>query len=610
VQAGKLPDRRPDAVEAAQLRSSLEHLPLTLSVSLANGVLVGLVLASVVSPVIVIGWIALIVVLSALRIALWYAHRRIDFGESRRDRWATLAVVGTLLSGLLWGCTPLLFAPLDEAHLLFLALVLGGMCAGAATVHAAHFPSVVAFIVPAILPLAAVFFAIGGRLQTVSGVMTLIFGIALCVTSTRFGRWFRETTEAQLSLAAGTQELDEANMRLTAETASHRSTQAKFQQSQKLEAIGRLTAGIAHDFNNLLMAISGSAGLIAMRAGAESAYAPHLATIVQSVERGTTLTRRLLAFGRQQALTPRSVDINEVVSGLKELLVATLAGYGRLELRLGPPRVIAFVDVNQLEQAILNLVINARDAMPDGGVVTITTGSVDLLGGEAGTDGLAGRFARITVTDTGMGMPENVRLRAFDPFFTTKGVGEGSGLGLSQVYGVVQQSGGATSIDSEPGKGTTVSIHLPEAPTHTSTALRGSRSAPGADWSSHETGHRVVLVDDDAEVRKTLAAMLDTAGYTVASYDNALRALDELRSGRQVDLMVVDFAMPELRGRDFVAEVRRLRGAVPIIFVTGNAEPAAIQSEPWVLQKPFKATSLIRMVEQATSDAEAVTSRV
>ncbi|HEY7581774.1 MAG TPA: ATP-binding protein [Acetobacteraceae bacterium] len=582
---------------------------MTLSVSLVNSVLVGLVLASAVSPVVVLSWITLIVVLSMLRAGLWYGSRRIDLGRSRRSRYAALAVAGTLLSGLLWGCTPLLFTPLDEAHLLFLALVLAGMCAGAATVHAAHTPSVLAFIVPAILPLAAVFFAIGGRLQIISGLMTLIFGVSLCVASTRFGRWFREITEAQLSLAAGTQELDEANMRLTVETASHRSTQAKFQQSQKLEAIGRLTAGIAHDFNNLLMAISGSAGLIAMRVGAESAYTSHLATIVQSVERGTTLTRRLLAFGRQQALTPRSVDINEVVSGLKELLVATLAGYGRLELRLGQARVIAFVDVNQLEQAILNLVINARDAMPDGGVVTITTGSVELMGGEAGIDGLAGRFARITVSDTGTGMPENVRLRAFDPFFTTKGVGKGSGLGLSQVYGVVQQSGGATSIDSEPGQGTVVSIYLPEAPTDTSTALHRSRLAPGAGWSSHDTGRRIVLVDDDEEVRKTLAAMLDTAGYAVASYDSALQALEELKSRRQVDLMVIDFAIPELRGRDFVTEVRRLRGAVPIVFVTGNAEPVALQSEPWVLQKPFKAASLIRMVEQATSDAEALAPR-
>ncbi|HEX4172607.1 MAG TPA: ATP-binding protein [Acetobacteraceae bacterium] len=602
-------DRRPEAVHAAQIRSSFQHLPLTLSVSILNSLLLGFVLVPVVSPAIMVFWVGLMGALSALRIGLWFAHRRHDAGRPLPLGWGILATFGTLLAGVLWGCTPVLFAPLDEVHLLFLALVIAGMCAGAATVHAAHFPSVIAFIIPGIVPLAGTFFALGGRLQTVSGLMTVTFGISLCVASARFGQWFRDTTEAQLSLAARTKELDETNGLLTAEMSSHRSTEAKFQQAQKLEAIGRLTAGIAHDFNNLLMAVSGSAGLIAMRAGMEAAYAPHLTTIMQSVERGTTLTRRLLAFGRQQALTPRSVDINGVVSGLKELLAATLAGYGRLDLRLERAPVTAFVDVNQLEQAILNLVINARDAMPGGGVVTITTREMDLSGDEAGTEQLVGRFGLIAVSDTGVGMPEHVRLRAFDPFFTTKDVGEGSGLGLSQVYGLVQQSGGATRIDSEPGKGTTVSIYLPEGRSETALAPSSHRSMP-APRSELREGRRIMLVDDDDDVRQTLTAMLDAAGYTVASFGTPRQALEELRRESLVDVMVVDFAMPELRGDDFAAEARRLRHTVPIIFVTGYAEPAAIRSEPRVLQKPFRAASLIRMVEQAVSDTEALSSRV
>lgn len=599
---------RHDAVHAAQLRSSFEHLPLTASVSILNSVLLGFVLVPVVSPVIIALWVGLMVILSVLRLGIWYAYLRRDTDQLIGSGWATLATLGTLLAGLLWGCTPLLFAPLDEAHLLFLALVLAGMCAGAATVHAAHFPSVVAFIIPGILPLAATFFALGGRLQTISGVMTVVFATSLCVASTKFRQWFRDTTEAQLKLAARTRELDEANVQLTAEMSSHRSTEAKFQQAQKLEAIGRLTAGIAHDFNNLLMAVSGSAGLIAMRAGADGAYAPHLATIMQSVERGTTLTRRLLAFGRQQALTPRSVDVNDVLAGLQDLLLTTLGGYGRLDLQLGPSPVAAFVDVNQLEQAILNLVINARDAMPGGGVVTITTREVELLGEEAGTERLAGRFGLIAVSDTGTGMPEHVRIRAFDPFFSTKGAGEGSGLGLSQVYGLVQQSGGATRIESEPGQGTTVSIYLPagsaEPPGHLSRPDLMAR--PRAEFSGQ--GHRIMLVDDDDEVRHTLAAMLDAAGYTVASFSSPRRALEELRRGNRVDAMVVDFAMPELRGDEFAAEARQLRNSVPIVFVTGYAEPSTIRSEPWVLEKPFRAASLIRMVEQAIAKAGALAS--
>jgi nitrogen-specific signal transduction histidine kinase len=397
---------------------------------------------------------------------------------------------------------------------------------------------------------------------------------------------------------------------LTAEISSHRSTQAKFLQAQKLEAIGRLTAGIAHDFNNLLMAISGAGGLIAMKSGGVDVYAPYLATIMQSIERGTTLTRRLLAFGRQQALTPRTADINEVLSGLKDLLLATLAGYGRLNLQPSLSRVTAFVDVNQLEQAVLNLVINARDAMPDGGLITIRTGNVDLSGNEFSAEGLVGRFALITVSDTGTGMPEDVRLRAFDPFFTTKGVGEGSGLGLSQVYGLVQQSGGATRIDSEPGKGTTVSIYLPAGERDTYSDPGPPRSVPVARAGARHTGCRIVLVDDDEEVRSTLSAMLDAAGYVVASFRSPMQALDELRSGRATDLVIVDFAMPELRGDEFAAQARRLRGGIPVVFVTGYADPVRLRSEPWVLEKPFKVPALLGIVEQAISDAEVLTSRV
>lgn len=599
--ARRLLRRQPSAVYDAQIRSSFGHLPLTLVVSVLNSLLLGLVLASAVSMTILVSWVALVVLLSSLRFGLWYAHRRIDLGIAT---WATLATLGALLSGFLWGCTPLLFAPLDEAHLVFLAFVLAGMCAGAATVHAAHLPSAIAFIIPTIGPLAGTFFIFGARLQTVSGLMIVIFGVSLCMASTKFGSWFRRTTEAELTLAARTQELDAANKRLVIEIAEHRATETKLRQAQKLEAIGRLTAGIAHDFNNLLMAIGGSAGLIAVKAGADSIFASHLAIIAQSMERGTALTRRLLAFGRQQTLQPRSVDVNDILSGLKNLLITTLAGYARLDLQPGQTQVTAFVDVNQLEQAILNLVINARDAMPDGGVVTIRTASVDLSGHEIGTDGLVGRFALISVSDVGTGMPEDIRVRAFDPFFTTKPLGEGSGLGLSQVYGLVKQSGGETRIDTELGKGTTVHMYLPEGQRENPAALRPVPSFLAPRPDAPRAKGQIVLVDDDEDVRYTLAAMLDTAGYSVESFGSPLQALEEIRSSRPIDALVVDFAMPELRGDQLAAEVRRLRGPIPVVFVTGYAESDAVRSEPWVLQKPFRAQTLIQMIGQAVSAAK------
>ena len=446
-----------DAVYSQQVRSSYSHLPLTLSVSVLNSILLGFVLSAVASMSIILIWIGIMVAQCAVRVLLWSVCRRAETRVSQICPWsAPIQAAGSLFSGILWGSVPFLFAPLDEPHLLFVALVIAGMCAGAATVHAAYFPAVVAFILPAILLLAVNFFVEGGRLQTVSGIMACIFGISLCIASLKFRKWFNDTTLARLRL-------DEANLRLTAEIASHRSTEAKLQQSQKLEAVGRLTAGVAHDFNNLLMSISGSAGLIAMRLSSDAACAPYLATIMQSVERGANLTRRLLAFGRRQNLMPRSVDINEMLRGSEKLLLTTLGGYSSLVLQLEHAQTLAFVDTAQLEHAILNLIINARDAMPNGGVVTIGVANVDLQGTEIGTEGLVGKFVRIAVSDTGVGMSESVRLRAFDPFFTTKDVGEGTGLGLSQVYGLVQQSGGVTKIKSQIGHGTTVVMYLPHS---------------------------------------------------------------------------------------------------------------------------------------------------
>ena len=600
-----MPSNQPLTLYAAQIRSSIEHVPLAVTVSVANGLLVGFVMAPVVSATVLASWIAALLVLSAYRAAVFYAYWHTKIGVQRQHVLATLATSGTILAGLSWGCTPLLFPYLDEAHLLFLGLVIAGMCAGAATVHAAHFSSVVGFTVPAILPLAATFFALEGRLQLIAGAMTVIYGIALCIAGTRFANWFRDTTEAQLSLTAKTRQLDETNAQLHAEISDHRFTEAKFQQAQKLEAIGRLTAGIAHDFNNLLMAISGSTGLIGMRIGGASVHNAHLAIIEQSVERGTILTRRLLAFGRQQTLTPRSVDVNSVLAGLKGLLVATLAGHGYIELRLGLSEVTAFVDISQLEQAILNLIINARDAMPETGVVTIRTAAIELPGNNEGTEGLAGRFAVIAVSDTGTGMTDDVRVRAFDPFFTTKTVGEGSGLGLSQVYGFVEQSGGTTRIESELGHGTTVSMYLPEGRKNELTGKQIHHRPPSTHSELRDSGYRIILVDDDEDVLHTLSAMLDGAGHTVTSYRSPLQAVAAIGSARPADLIVADFAMPELRGDELAAEARRLRGAIPIVFVTGYADPVALRSEPWVLQKPFRAASLIQMIEQAIAGTKA-----
>jgi signal transduction histidine kinase/CheY-like chemotaxis protein len=595
-----------DSVYAEQVRSSYAHLPLTLSVSVLNSALLGFVLAPGAAKAPILIWIALVAALSAVRLAVWYAHLRLDVGAVHTPWWTYFAIAGAFTSGVLWGSGAFVFGPLQEPQLLFLALVISGMCAGAATVHAAHFPSVIAFIFPAILPLTVNFFMQGNRLQIVSGIMAGVFGISVCAASLKFQRWFRATTSARLTLASQALEISQASTRLKNEMARHRSTEIQLQHAQKMEAIGSLTAGIAHDFNNLLMAIGGSAEVLLSRVGLNSMHSRYVATILHSVERGASLTRQLLVFSRKQTLLPRLADINEMLLGMEELLATTLGGYGNLELQLerALPTTV-FIDPNQLETSILNLIINARDAMPNGGSVTIRTAGVELPCSEVATEGLAGSFVMIAVTDTGAGMTEEVRHRAFDPFFTTKEIGKGSGLGLSQVYGLVQQSGGMIRIDSRPGEGTTVSIYLPDA-SGSVVAAREERSVTSAAIPSAEAtnaphgGRRILLLDDDEQVREAVADMLMAAGYAVVSYETAWQALDELSGPSAIDLVIVDFAMPEMRGDQFAAAARLRRSEIPVVFITGYAETALLQSERWVLRKPFNVTALISTVEEAT----------
>jgi signal transduction histidine kinase len=588
----------PDLLRTQQVRSSFAHLPLTLSISALNSVLLGAVFFDVVAREIIFVWVGAQLSISLARITLWYVRYRLDTASKGDRGWGYLATLGAFLSGLAWGYAPLL-APFTESQLLLVTLVICGMCAGAATVHSAHAPAVMAFIVPTILPLAVLFFL---RNQPLFGAMTCVFGASMLTASRGFRRWFCEVTLAQIELTQRTieliertKELDNANRLLREEIASHRSTEEKLQQVQKLEALGRLTAGIAHDFNNLLMAIGGSAGQIAIMD--IPAVEPRVRTIMQSVDRGATLTRQLLAFGRKQNLMPRSVDINVMLREWEKLLLTTLGGYAQLVLRLSPSPVVAFVDATQLENAVLNLVINARDAMPTVGTITISTGRHHLWGYENGTEGLAGDFIVLAVADTGCGMSEEVRQRAFEPFFTTKTMHAGSGLGLSQVYGLVQQSGGAVRMESQVGEGTTVSIYLPQGRHEERTLQETSPAIP----VGHHIG-RLLLLDDDPEVREAVADMLRTAGFTVVVFDTPWMALEELRH-RQPDVLIVDFAMPEMRGDKVAEAARHIYPTMPILFITGYMEPTALREERWTLHKPFHAADLVEIVERAKSGA-------
>lgn len=367
-------------------------------------------------------------------------------------------------------------------------------------------------------------------------------------------------------------DLEAANLKLKYEIEQRQRAETALVQSQKMEAIGQLTGGLAHDFNNLLTAVVGNLDLIRTRATdpriirrAEHAF--------RAAERGSKLTAQLLAFSRTQKLATAPVDLNALISGMSELVNQTLGAEitVKTELSNGLPHALA--DANQLELAILNLSINARDAMPDGGTLTISTRS----------DAVDKQRVIVCVADTGTGMPPEVVARAFDPFFTTKPPGKGTGLGLSQVYGIVRQIGGDISIDTAPGKGTRISIALRIA----DALAEHESAAPGTVSRGSET---ILIVDDDPDVRQIMFGVLSDVGYLVREAASGEAALHILKDYRP-DLLVLDFGMPGANGAEVAASARQQNDSLRILFVSGYSDTSAIEKavgKAVLLHKPFR----------------------
>ena len=391
-----------------------------------------------------------------------------------------------------------------------------------------------------------------------------------------------------------------------------------------MEALGQLTGGVAHDFNNLLQAVRSSLHMLEAGGelrGAESRRAVEVAS--QAVDRGATLTQHLLASARRQRLAPAPVDLGAQVAGMATLLERTLGGAIRIRIDRDAGVPPALVDPHQFDIALLNLAINARDAMPDGGTLTIAVTSLSVEMGkdaETGTgDGLSpavapalapGGYVAVTVRDSGTGMPPDVLARACDPFFTTKPVGQGSGLGLSMVHGLTAQSGGGMRLESHPGLGTAVTLYLPHAPVPADGgsdapdgAAAGNRPSP-VPSAALSDAVRVLLVEDDALVRMANAAVLNEAGILVSEASSGEEALALLEADEGIGVLVTDFAMPGMTGADLTRLVRRHRPGLPVLIVTGYAEKAVLQDlgrEPGIriLSKPIPPAALIGHIMEA-----------
>jgi signal transduction histidine kinase len=450
-------------VEIERARSVYQQAPMVLLVTVVNAFLTAIVLAPVADHTLLTVWVAVLVAVSGGR---WVIRQRLfrrALNGGRSGRLATINVSGSLTSGILWGIGAFVLFPAAETYQVFLAFVVGGMCAGSTSINSAHMPTVLAFMLPASLPLAARFLAEGSAPWFVAGLMTLVFACALSLASLRAHLAFGEHVRLQLELGRQGRALAEINERLRGEVAERVKAEAALHQAQKIEAIGHLTGGIAHDFNNLLQVVSGNLNMIGRAAGSNDRILGYVRAAQQAAAQGSRLTDSLLAFARRQSLQVERVDVNTLLQEFQPILLPVIDARIRLQTVLAADLPLCEADPAHFQSAILNVVINARDAMPDGGELSITTlvmtfGEADLL---ENPDAKPGRFVGVAVRDTGTGMSPEVLNRVFEPFFTTKAVGKGSGLGLSQVYGFAHQSGGHVHLESRSGGGTCVTIWLP-----------------------------------------------------------------------------------------------------------------------------------------------------
>ncbi len=363
-------------------------------------------------------------------------------------------------------------------------------------------------------------------------------------------------------------------------------------QSQKMEAIGQLTGGIAHDFNNLLAVMSSSLDVLSMRVS-DRTELKMLESMQRAVERGATLTQQLLAFARQQPLKVDTYDVNALISGFETVLRRAGNSSIAFEIRLAPAVSAVSLDASRFETALLNLVVNARDAMPDGGTLTIATENIKLDEGQAGRLA-AGTYVKVSVSDTGTGMPPEIVERAFEPFFTTKEIGKGTGLGLSQVYGFIAQSGGEVILDSEVGRGTTVGIYLPASDSATD-----GKGPEGADTDT------VLLVEDEPDLMEVTAELLRSLGYKVLTAGNGVDAIEVLERESRVDILFTDVMMPNgMSGIEVARRTRQLHPGIKIILASGYPLPALKAQhgnldEFTFMSKPYRLSELAKRLRAA-----------
>ena len=596
------------AVKAEQIRTLYSQSLALIAVNPLNAAIVAAVLWPSTDHRLLIGWVAAMVAVTLARAILRQRYIRAQPSTAQHVIWARRLMWSALAAGLLWGAGgALLYDSRVLVQQLVLVFVIGGMVAGASGTLALHVPAFLAFALSAILPTAARMLAEGDAPHLAMGALAIVYAVAMSLITAHNNRAvteaFRlrfENHELLAQLSAAQVSLEETNQTLEQRVAERgaaleRQTEA-LRDAQRMESVGLLAGGVAHDFNNLLTVVLGSVDLL-LADIRDPQHKTRLQEIQHAANRGATLVSQLLAFSRRQMMARKVLDLNRVVEEVRPLLTRLIGEHIELVVSLarGPLHVEA--DPTQLQQTIINLATNARDAMPDGGTLTIATERVD--GIPPGTTFPADRYVSLSVSDTGIGMDAATKRLAFDPFFTTKDVGKGTGLGLSSVYGIVEQSGGHVHVDSEPGRGSCFRVFLPWVDVQATIEEAPSPKTRPADAPHPAT---ILLAEDEDMVRYVTARVLGRAGYSVVEATDGEQALQLVRSHRPlIDMVISDVVMAKLGGMELARRLTRERPGLPVLLVSGyNREEMPGSDEEGraigFLQKPYTPTELLQKV--------------
>ncbi|HEY0707718.1 MAG TPA: ATP-binding protein [Polyangia bacterium] len=611
------------AVRADQIRTLYDQSGPILLANLLNAAVVTATLWTSTSRPVLLGWAAAVVLLTLGRLVLRRRYLRTRPSRNQMEIWGTRFVVGSLFGGALWGVAGVLFFDPDSALAqILITFSVGGMVAGAAGTLSPFLPAFRAYLLSALLPLFVRVVAVGGPLHIAMAGMILIYAAGLGVVARNANRAFTEIfrlryeNEGLLERLAGAQlTLQQANRTLEEKvlerTAAFERQSDALRSAQRLEAVGRLAGGVAHDFNNLLTVVLGNASLLLDR-NLEGDDRLAVEEMRDAAERGADLVRQLLAFGGRQRLEAALFDLNQVLLELKPLLVRLITEQIVLRFEITQSALPVVADRSQLEQVVINLVTNARDAMPAGGNLRISTSRLEgEIAGESPalpvstsepSAVVAPRgFAVLEVVDDGVGMDEETRRRAFEPFFTTKALGRGTGLGLATVYGIVEQSGGRIKVVSGAGKGSRFVVHLPlgEVP---SAARTPERSQPRSRQQRAAFG-TILLVEDDPVVRSVTERLIAGMGHRVLVAENGDEALALARKqAGAIDVLVTDVVMPAMPGHELAGRLRRERPDIGVLLMSGYSPDHVFAAQPSApresyLQKPFSAAALREQVD-------------